>query len=140
MAISRALGVQSEPDVFNRWLHSIAGVFAMPAIANKQYPWKLFATPLTVWLHASFAAILAAFAGLISRQNWLVPIEDCLNCFNPCRVIAIDGAPGALRESFMRSCAAGLSVSLRSSRSIRSHHCVAKTTPTYCLEMCEPMG
>jgi hypothetical protein len=140
MAMSRALGLQSEPEIVNRWLHWIAGAIAMPAIANLQNPWKLFATPLTAWLHVSFAAIQAAFAGLIFRQSWRVQIEGFLDSFKPRRVIALDGALGALRERFMRSCAAGLSISLRSSRSIRSHHYVAKTTSTYCLEMCEPMG
>jgi len=75
MAISRALGLQSEP---NRWLQPIACVFAMMAIANLEYAWRLSATPLSLSLHASFTLIQVAFAVLISTQTRLLSVDGCV--------------------------------------------------------------
>ena len=47
MAASMVPGPQAEPRVVNRWLQMIAGIVAMMAIANLQYAWTLFTTPLT---------------------------------------------------------------------------------------------
>jgi len=45
MAISRALGLQSEPEITNRWLQLLACVIAMMTIANLRYPRTLESTP-----------------------------------------------------------------------------------------------
>jgi hypothetical protein len=50
--------------------------FAIVAIANLQRAWTLLIKPLTVSLHASFAAIQVAFAVLIPSQTRLVPVKN----------------------------------------------------------------
>jgi OFA family oxalate/formate antiporter-like MFS transporter len=68
----------SQVRVPNRWIQLIAGIIAMMAIANLQYAWTLFTTPLTKNLHASLAAVQMAFAGFILAETWLVPFEGYL--------------------------------------------------------------
>jgi MFS transporter, OFA family, oxalate/formate antiporter len=85
-----ALG--SEPKVINRWLQLIAGIVAMMAIANLQYAWTLFTTPLTKSLNATLAAVQVAFAAFILCETWLVPFEGYLiDRLGPRLVIGIGG-------------------------------------------------
>jgi OFA family oxalate/formate antiporter-like MFS transporter len=50
----------------------------MLAIANLQYAWTLFTTPLTQSLHATLAAVQWAFTFFVLTQTWLVPINAYL--------------------------------------------------------------
>ncbi len=68
----------SQVKVPNRWIQLIAGIIAMMAIANLQYAWTLFTTPLTKSLNTSLAAVQMAFAGFILAETWLVPFEGYL--------------------------------------------------------------
>jgi MFS transporter, OFA family, oxalate/formate antiporter len=87
---STALG--SEPKIINRWLQLIAGIIAMMAIANLQYAWTLFTTPLTKSMHATLAAVQVAFAAFILCETWLVPFEGYLiDRLGPRLVIGIGG-------------------------------------------------
>jgi OFA family oxalate/formate antiporter-like MFS transporter len=82
----------SEPKVINRWIQLIAGVIAMMAIANLQYAWTLFTTPLTKSLNATLAAVQVAFAAFILCETWLVPFEGYLiDRLGPRLVIGIGG-------------------------------------------------
>jgi MFS transporter, OFA family, oxalate/formate antiporter len=84
--------VASEPKVINRWLQLIAGIIAMMAIANLQYAWTLFTTPLTKNMHATLAAVQVAFAAFILCETWLVPFEGYLiDRLGPRLVIGIGG-------------------------------------------------
>jgi OFA family oxalate/formate antiporter-like MFS transporter len=62
----------------NRWVQLIAGIVAMMAIANLQYAWTLFTTPLRDHLHVSLTAIQWTFALFIALETWLVPFEGYL--------------------------------------------------------------
>jgi OFA family oxalate/formate antiporter-like MFS transporter len=62
----------------NRWIQLAAGVVAMMAIANLQYAWTLFTTPLRDHLHVSLTAIQWTFALFIALETWLVPFEGYL--------------------------------------------------------------
>jgi OFA family oxalate/formate antiporter-like MFS transporter len=48
---------------------------AMAAVANLQYSWTLFTTPLTEHLGAKLSAVQLAFSLFVVAQTWLVPIE-----------------------------------------------------------------
>ena len=65
------------PDV-GRWRKLAACVIAMMAVANLQYAWTLFTTPLTQSLHASLTAVQWTFTFFVATQTWLVPINAYL--------------------------------------------------------------
>ncbi len=78
--------------VVSRWWQLVAAVIAMMAIANLQYAWTLFTTPLTKSLGASLAAVQVAFAAFVLVETWLVPFEGALvDLFGP-RLIIMSGA------------------------------------------------
>ena len=82
----------TEPRIVNRWVQMIAGVIAMMAIANLQYAWTLFTTPLQKSLNATLAAVQVAFAAFILCETWLVPFEGYLiDRLGPRLVIGIGG-------------------------------------------------
>ncbi|MBX5465517.1 MAG: oxalate/formate MFS antiporter [Clostridia bacterium] len=64
--------------VVNRWWQLVAGVIAMMAIANLQYAWTLFTTPLQSSLNASLAAVQVAFSLFVLAETWLDPAEGYL--------------------------------------------------------------
>ncbi len=65
----------------NRWWVFVASIIAMAAMANLQYAWTLFTTPLTRSLHASLALVQVAFAAFVLCETWLVPFEGALADF-----------------------------------------------------------
>jgi OFA family oxalate/formate antiporter-like MFS transporter len=70
--------VAGDTRVVNRWLQLLACVLAMGAIANLQYAWTLFTTPLAAGLEARLSAIQLAFTLFILAETWLVPVEGYL--------------------------------------------------------------
>jgi MFS transporter, OFA family, oxalate/formate antiporter len=62
----------------NRWVQLIAGVIAMMAIANLQYAWTLFTTPLKDHFHTSLSLVQLTFTIFIFLETWLVPFEGAL--------------------------------------------------------------
>ncbi len=50
-------------------------MLAMAAVANLQYAWTLFTTPLTQHLGAKLSTVQVAFSLFVVTQTWLVPIE-----------------------------------------------------------------
>ncbi|HSB70272.1 MAG TPA: hypothetical protein VLT62_13140 [Candidatus Methylomirabilis sp.] len=57
----------------NRWWQMVAAVIAMMAIANLQYAWTLFTTPLTQSLGATLTII--ALLQFIGRPVWFVVLS-----------------------------------------------------------------
>ncbi|HZS09646.1 MAG TPA: oxalate/formate MFS antiporter [Blastocatellia bacterium] len=55
-----------------------ACIVAMLAIANLQYAWTLFTTPLTANMHATLAAVQLAFTFFVIAQTGLAPINAYL--------------------------------------------------------------
>lgn len=77
--------------VVSRWWQLVAAVIAMMAIANLQYAWTLFTTPLTQNLHATLAAVQVAFAAFVLCETRLVPFEGALVDHLGPRVIIMAG-------------------------------------------------
>ena len=76
----------------SRWWQLVAAIIAMMAIANLQYAWTLFTTPLTQSLSASLAAVQVAFAAFVLAETWLVPFEGALvDVFGPRAIIIVGG-------------------------------------------------
>jgi MFS transporter, OFA family, oxalate/formate antiporter len=67
----------SDPGVA-RWRQLAACIIAMLAIANLQYAWTWFTTPLTQSLHATLATVQVAFTFFVLAQTWLAPINAYL--------------------------------------------------------------
>src|SRR5437588_12758884 len=61
-----------------RWLQLVAGIICMVMIANLQYGWTLFVTPIDQKYHWGRAAIQVAFTIFVLTETWLVPIEGYL--------------------------------------------------------------
>ena len=59
----------------NRWLQLICGVVCMCMIANLQYGWTFFVTPMQERHGWERAAIQWAFSIFILTETWLVPVE-----------------------------------------------------------------
>src|SRR6516165_9431566 len=64
--------------IVNRWIQLVAGIIAMMAIANLQYAWTLFTTPIQNRLHVSLVAVQWTFTLFILLETWLVPFEGYL--------------------------------------------------------------
>ena len=74
-----------------RWIQLVIGVICMVMIANLQYGWTLFATPLSNEHHWSRDAVRTAFTIFVLTETWLVPVEGYLvDRFGP-RVVTVAG-------------------------------------------------
>ena len=62
----------------HRWLQLLAMCVAMMAIANLQYAWTLFTSPLTKHYGVSLAVVQIAFSTFVLAETWLVPFEALL--------------------------------------------------------------
>jgi OFA family oxalate/formate antiporter-like MFS transporter len=75
-----------------RWVQLAIGVVCMVMIANMQYGWTLFVTPIDQKYHWGRAAIQVAFSIFVITETWLVPIEGWfVDRFGPKIVVLIGG-------------------------------------------------
>ena len=58
----------------SRWSQLAIGIVCMVMIANLQYGWTLFVTPIDQKYHWGRAAIQVAFSIFVLTETWLVPI------------------------------------------------------------------
>ncbi|MCA3233049.1 MAG: oxalate/formate MFS antiporter, partial [Cupriavidus sp.] len=58
----------------NRWFQLFIGVLCMGLVANLQYGWTLFVTPMNAKHHWGDSAIQVAFSIFIVTETWLVPL------------------------------------------------------------------
>jgi OFA family oxalate/formate antiporter-like MFS transporter len=58
----------------NRWAQLIIGIVCMVLIANLQYGWTLFVTPMSQKHGWELAAIQVAFSVFIALETWFTPI------------------------------------------------------------------
>ena len=80
-----------------RWYQLIFGVICMVMIANLQYGWTLFATPIKDKFHWKPEDIQWAFTAFVFFETWLVPIEGYLaDYFGPRVVIIVGGVLTAI--------------------------------------------
>src|SRR5437016_783717 len=76
----------------NRWLQLIVGIAGMVAIANLQYGWTLFVSPIDNQFHWGKAAIQVGFSLFVLAETWLVPFEAYLvDSYGPQVVVAVGG-------------------------------------------------
>jgi OFA family oxalate/formate antiporter-like MFS transporter len=93
--IGSASGVVDHPG--RRWSQLVMGIVCMAMIANLQYGWTLFVSPMDSKYHWGKAAIQLSFAIFVLVETWLVPIEGYLvDHFGPRPVIAVGGLLAAL--------------------------------------------
>src|SRR4051794_15302286 len=75
-----------------RWLQLIVGVICMAMVANLQYGWTLFVSPMDAKHDWGLTGIQVAFSIFIITETWLVPIEGwCVDKFGPCIVTVVGG-------------------------------------------------
>ena len=76
----------------NRWLQLVLGILCMAMVANLQYGWTLFVTPMDAKYHWGRAAIQVAFSIFVLTETWLVPVEGWfVDRFGPKIVVLIGG-------------------------------------------------
>ncbi|MDB5986422.1 MAG: putative oxalate/formate antiporter [Nevskia sp.] len=74
----------------NRWLQLLFGVICMGLVANLQYAWTLFVSPIEAKNHWGLPAIQLSFSIFVLVETWLVPVEGWLvDKLGPRPVIAI---------------------------------------------------
>ena len=59
----------------NRWIQLVLGIVCMATVANLQYGWTLFVSPMQDKWGWSRTAIQLAFTIFIFFETWLVPVE-----------------------------------------------------------------
>lgn len=75
-----------------RWIQLIIGVVCMVMIANLQYGWTLFTTPIAQKYGWSLTAIQVSFTVFVLFETWLVPVEGWLvDRFGPKAITIIGG-------------------------------------------------
>src|SRR5215471_5631453 len=75
-----------------RWTQLVIGIVCMVMIANLQYGWTLFVTPIDQKYHWGRAAIQVAFTIFVLTETWLVPVEGWLvDRFGPKIVVFVGG-------------------------------------------------
>ncbi|HKF11828.1 MAG TPA: oxalate/formate MFS antiporter [Xanthobacteraceae bacterium] len=72
------MGSRATASEATRWGQLIFGIICMVMIANLQYGWTLFVTPIDQKYHWGRAAIQVAFTIFVLTETWLVPIEGYL--------------------------------------------------------------
>src|SRR3984893_4879960 len=76
--MAQSQGVPRGGVLRNPWIQLGAGIICMVMIANLQYGWTLFVTPIDERYHWGRAAIQVAFTIFVLTETWLVPVEGWL--------------------------------------------------------------
>ncbi len=75
-----------------RWVQLAVGIVCMAMIANLQYGWTLFVSPIDAKFHWGRASIQVAFTIFVLLETWLVPVEGYLvDRFGPRLVVLAGG-------------------------------------------------
>jgi MFS transporter, OFA family, oxalate/formate antiporter len=78
--------------VTHRWTQLVMGILCMAMVANLQYGWTLFVTPMETKNHWGLSGVQLAFSIFVLVETWLVPLEGWLvDRFGPRPVIAAGG-------------------------------------------------
>src|ERR1700751_2473820 len=93
-----------------RWVQLLVGIICMSMIANLQYGWTLFVTPIDDKFHWGRAAIQVAFTLFVLVETWLIPVEGYLvDRFGP-RWVVLGGSFLVAMAWVINSVAASLPV------------------------------
>jgi OFA family oxalate/formate antiporter-like MFS transporter len=80
-----------------RWVQLVLGILCMAMVANLQYGWTLFVSPMEAKNHWGLTGVQLAFSIFVLVETWLVPLEGWLvDRFGPRPVIAAGGILAAL--------------------------------------------
>ena len=86
--LGSAAGTQDRSDAF-RWGQLVLGIVCMAMIANLQYGWTLFVSPIEAKNHWGLTSVQLAFSIFVVVETWLVPVEGWLvDKFGPRPVVA----------------------------------------------------
>jgi len=99
MASNQVMGNGELPakGYHNRWAQLTFGIICMALVANLQYAWTLFVSPLEAKNHWGLSAIQLSFSIFILVETWLVPVEGWLvDKYGPRPVIAFGAILAAL--------------------------------------------
>ncbi|WP_038166201.1 oxalate/formate MFS antiporter [Thiomonas sp. FB-6] len=120
---SDGLQAQREPGFFgNRWTQLVLAILCMGLVANLQYAWTLFVTPMHLKHQWSVADIQVAFSIFVLTETWLVPLEGWLvDRFGPQPVVSfgavcvglawvLDSYANSLSTLYFAAVVAGLGV------------------------------
>src|ERR1700740_1713947 len=89
---TEAISSRATASEATRWGQLIVGIVCMVMIANLQYGWTLFVTPIDQKYHWGRAAIQVAFSVFVLTETWLVPVEGWLvDRFGPKLVVLVGG-------------------------------------------------
>ena len=92
MNISSARGAAIAAPAPVRWVQLLIGIVCMVMIANLQYGWTVFVTPIDQKYHWGRATIQVAFTIFVLTETWLVPVEGWLvDHFGPKIVVLVGG-------------------------------------------------
>jgi OFA family oxalate/formate antiporter-like MFS transporter len=73
----------------NRWVQLVFGIICMGLVANLQYAWTLFVSPIDAKHGWGLSAIQLSFSIFVLVETWLVPVEGWLvDRFGPRPVVA----------------------------------------------------
>src|SRR5262245_60171492 len=78
MTIAAGASTRALASETTRWGQLIFGIICMVMIANLQYGWTLFVSPIDQKYHWGRAAIQVAFTIFVLTETWLVPFEGYL--------------------------------------------------------------
>src|SRR2546426_9927536 len=89
---TEAISSRATASEATRWGQLIFGIICMVMIANLQYGWTLFVTPMDEKYHWGRAAIQVAFTIFVLTETWLVPVEGYLvDLIGPRGVVVVAG-------------------------------------------------
>jgi len=90
--MSQATVSGAAPPTSVRLVQLVVGIVCMVMIANLQYGWTLFVTPIDQKYHWGRATIQVAFTIFVLTETWLVPVEGWLvDRFGPRIVVLVGG-------------------------------------------------
>ena len=94
----------------NPWVQLTLGVICMASVANLQYGWTLFVSPIDAKYHWGRPEIQVAFTLFVLLETWLIPVEGYfVDRFGP-RYVVIGGAVLATLSWLVNSVASSLPV------------------------------
>ncbi len=76
--VNQQLQGKVDPEMKRRWYVLLCLVFSMMAVANSQYAWTMFTTPIRTEFKVSLAIVQVTLTIFIAIQTWLVPVENYL--------------------------------------------------------------
>jgi len=75
MIANAVTGSTQVPSDAYRWMQLIIGVICMAMIANLQYGWTYFVSPMAKAQAWDIASVQVAFSIFVALETWLTPLQ-----------------------------------------------------------------